>query len=208
MSLLRLIFALSTIASTLLPHSFRSYLVSVGPSQRKETGEEELAPANDSSQAPVEASHACVCPVLYASLLSPFLALEQDPATARYHEKDQIQEEKDHARAVDPVVGSNTGQRFFFFFSKFFFSQQFFISVWLCVCNSKVKGIMGVLPASHKRSRPLDAQEDPEHQELKNVSLSFHLSVFYPSVFTARSRRLSLQSVIRTIGCMMRRARY
>lgn len=54
-------------------------LVSFGPPQRKEAGEEELAPADDGSQAPVEASHACVCPVLSASLLS----LGQDPATPR-----------------------------------------------------------------------------------------------------------------------------
>lgn len=50
----------------------KSYLVSFGPPQREEAGEEELAPADDGSQAPVEASHACVCPVLSASLLSLF----------------------------------------------------------------------------------------------------------------------------------------
>ncbi|KAK1876624.1 Signal transducer and activator of transcription 3.1 [Dissostichus eleginoides] len=38
--------------------------------KREEAGEEELAPADDGSQAPVEASHACVCPVSSASLLS------------------------------------------------------------------------------------------------------------------------------------------
>ncbi|KAG8004482.1 hypothetical protein GBF38_008723 [Nibea albiflora] len=53
------------------PMSVKSYLVSLGPPQRKEAGEEELAPADDGSQAPVEASHACVCPVSSASLLSP-----------------------------------------------------------------------------------------------------------------------------------------
>lgn len=53
------------------PPSVKSYLVSLGPPQRKEAGEEELAPADDGSQAPVEASHACVCPVSSASLLSP-----------------------------------------------------------------------------------------------------------------------------------------
>lgn len=52
------------------PHSVKSYLVSLGPPQRKEAGEEELAPADDGSQAPVEASHACVRPVSSASLLS------------------------------------------------------------------------------------------------------------------------------------------
>lgn len=52
-----------------------SYLVSFGPPQRKEAGEEELAPADDSSQAPVEASHASVCPVSSASLLSPLPVL-------------------------------------------------------------------------------------------------------------------------------------
>lgn len=46
-------------------------LVSFGPPQRKEAGKEKLAPADDGSQAPVEASHACVYPVLFASLLSP-----------------------------------------------------------------------------------------------------------------------------------------
>lgn len=53
-----------------LAHCVKPYLVSFGPPQRKEAGEEELAPADDGSQAPVEASHACVCPVLSASLLS------------------------------------------------------------------------------------------------------------------------------------------
>lgn len=54
------------------PHpSAKAYLVSLGPPQRKEAGKEELAPADDGSQAPVEASHACVCPVSSASLLSP-----------------------------------------------------------------------------------------------------------------------------------------
>lgn len=48
--------------------SLSSYLVSFGSPQRKEAGKEELAPADDSSQAPVEASHAR--PVLSASLLS------------------------------------------------------------------------------------------------------------------------------------------
>lgn len=61
------------------PHSLKSYLVSLGPPQREEAGEEELAPADDGSQAPVEASHACVCPVSRASLLSP----GYDPATPR-----------------------------------------------------------------------------------------------------------------------------
>lgn len=53
------------------PPTAKSYLVSLGPPQREEAGKEELAPADDGSQAPVEASHACVCPVLSASLLSP-----------------------------------------------------------------------------------------------------------------------------------------
>lgn len=50
-----------------------SYLVSLGSPQRKEAGKEELAPADDSSQAPVEASHAR--PVLSASLLSRLAVL-------------------------------------------------------------------------------------------------------------------------------------
>lgn len=48
----------------------KSYLVSLGPPQWEEAGEEKLAPADDGSQAPVEASHACVCSQLrLASLL-------------------------------------------------------------------------------------------------------------------------------------------
>lgn len=57
--------------------ALRTYRVSLGPPQWEEAGEEELAPADDGSQAPVEASHACFLPVSSASLSAPGL----DPAT-------------------------------------------------------------------------------------------------------------------------------
>lgn len=57
--------------------ALKTYRVSLGPPQWKEAGEEELAPADDGSQAPVEASHACFLPVSSASLSAPGL----DPAT-------------------------------------------------------------------------------------------------------------------------------
>lgn len=82
----------------------KSYLVSLGPPQRKEAGEEELAPADDSSQAPVEASHACVCPVLSASLLSPRLGSGTGSCNPPRRKNDVKQKQKDPVETGDLLV--------------------------------------------------------------------------------------------------------
>lgn len=90
----------------------KAYLVSLGPPQRKEAGEEELAPADDGSQAPVEASHACVRPVLSASLLSLYppsqvwgrILQPTHPQKEKKKKKNDIEEEKDYAEAQDLLV--------------------------------------------------------------------------------------------------------
>ena len=63
------------------PTAPTTYRVCLGPPQREEAGEEELGPADDSSQAPVEASHAFVRPGSPGSLSAPGV----DPAVPTPH---------------------------------------------------------------------------------------------------------------------------
>lgn len=132
--------------------ALKTYRVSLGPPQRKEAGEEELAPADDGSQAPVEASHACFLPVLSASLSAPGL----DPAThppPHPSPREEKKEEADWSWSDEPKPSvKSDGEIYLPLFSRF------------CVCNSS-----SWCPADGRD--PWTAQGDP-----KTASFSFHQS--------------------------------